>query len=103
MLWPAKVSASNVNCTTMPMAMPIMISCTAASTPAPEKIDRPSGTGASGDRMKASPIVSAIFTGAGTVASLAIGAVRTKPPIRSTGHHRRATHRDTSAASIMIG
>ena len=85
------------------MATPIMISCTAARRPAPEKIDSPAGTGASGARMKASAIDRAIFTGGGMLDSLAIGAVSTKPPIRSTGHHRRATQRDTSAASIMIG
>src|ERR1700677_3050714 len=103
MLWPAKVRASNASRITIPMAMPMNTSCTAASAPAPENTDRPAGTGASGPRMKARPKESAIFTGPGIVASLAIGALTTKPPTRSTGHHRRATHCEMSETLRRTG
>src|SRR5580658_9115315 len=53
--------------------------------------------------MKASPSESAIFTGPGIVASLATGALATKPPTRSTGHHRRATHCEMSETLTRTG
>ena len=71
--------------------------------PAPEKTERFAGTGASGPKMKASPSESAIFTGPGIVASLATGALATKPPTRSTGHHRRATHCEMSETLTRTG
>src|SRR5580704_8900981 len=102
-LWPAKASASKASRITMPMATPMNTSWTAASAPAAENTESPGGTGASGPRMKARPKESAIFTGPGIVASLAIGALTTKPPTRSTGHHRRATHCEMSATLRRTG
>src|SRR5258708_2814000 len=103
MVGPAKVSASKVSCTTMPMATPISTSWTAASSPATEKIDRAAGICTSGAirNPKASDIT--ILTLPGMTASLAIGAARTNPPTRSMGHHSLPTHRDTSAALRVRG
>ena len=96
MLWPAKTSASNATCTTMPIATPMSSSSTAASIPAAEKIDSPAGTWISGPSKNASASVSTIFTSAGTTTSLAMGAASTNPPTRSAGHHMRLTHIETS-------
>ena len=88
---------------TKPIATPISISCAAVSAPAPEKIDSPDGTGASGAIRKARARVKTILTRLGMVASLAIGAARTNPPMRKEGHHRRATICETSAALTTRG
>src|ERR1700679_2625363 len=103
MLWPANISASNTSCTTMPIDIPMSSSSTAATTPAAEKIDRLRGTSTSGASKNASARISTIFTCPGTVASLAAGAVSTKPLMRNAGHHIRLTHMDTSAAFSVKG
>jgi hypothetical protein len=87
----------------MPIDTPMSSSSTAATTPAGEKIDKPGGTGTRGASRNASAKVSTIFTRPGTTISLAAGAVSTKPLMRSTGHHIRLTHIDTSAAFSVSG
>src|ERR1700726_774793 len=104
MVCPAKISASKASCTTKPMATPISTSCTAASSPLPEKMDSSTGTGGTRGAIKnASDSDMIIFTRRGMTISLAIGAARTNPPTRSMGHHSRPTHMDTSAASRVKG
>src|SRR3984893_2655087 len=103
MVWPAKISASKVSCTTMPMATPISTSCAAASRPAPEKIDRAAGICTWGAIKNPSASDMTILILPGMTVSLAMGAARTNPPTRSMGHHIRATHWDTSAALRVRG
>src|SRR3982074_2049760 len=103
MVCPAKISASKVSCTTMPMATPISSSCAAASRPAPEKIDSAAGVCTSGAIRNASASDMTILIRRGMTVSLAIGAARTNPPTRSVGHNNRPTHKDTSAALRVTG
>src|ERR1700722_13017530 len=103
MACPAKISASKVSCTTMPMATPISTSWTAASSPAPERIDRAAGICTTGAIKNPSASDMTILTLPGMTVSLAIGAARTNPPTRSMGHHSLPTHRDTSAALRVSG
>src|SRR5258708_9924130 len=103
MVWPAKISASKVSCTTMPMATPISTSCAAASRPAPEKIDRAAGICTRSAIKNPSASDMTILILPGMTVSLAMGAARTNPPTRSIGHHILPTHRDTSAAFRVRG
>ena len=78
------------------MLTPISTSSTSASKPVAEKIDKPVGTGTIGASKNVSASVKMIFTMRGTAGSEVVGADSMKPPIRSTGHHIRVTHADTS-------
>ncbi len=87
----------------MPIDTPIKSSCAAVKKPAAEKIDKSAGACAAGASRNATATVSTALTRTGTVAALMTGADATKPPMRITGHHRRLTHEEISAASTTRG
>src|SRR5271165_6952243 len=87
----------------MPMDTPISSSVTAASSPAPEKIDRAAGICTVGAIKNPSDSDMISLIRPGITVSLRVGAASTNPPTRSIGHHNRPTHMDTSAALRVTG